>query len=293
MKTSQLRSLFIDYFAAKDHQVFSTDSLIPKDDPTLLFTGAGMNQFKPYFLGIKKDVKRAVSCQKCIRTADLENVGRTAYHHTFFEMLGNFSFGDYFKEEAIQYGWDFVTRELNLPSDHLWVSVYKDDQEAYDIWKKKIGIKEKRIKRFDAEDNFWPANAPKKGPNGPCGPCSEIYYGREAGKGVEIWNLVFTEFDRQEDGLLAPLPMKNIDTGMGLERLAAVMQGAESNFEIDLFQDLRSGMEKVIGVGLLKEASTRTINALLDHLRAVVFAVTDGVMPSNEGRGYVVRKLIR
>jgi len=293
MKTSQLRSLFIDYFAAKDHQVFSTDSLIPKDDPTLLFTGAGMNQFKPYFLGIKKDVKRAVSCQKCIRTADLENVGRTAYHHTFFEMLGNFSFGDYFKEEAIQYGWDFVTRELNLPSDHLWVSVYKDDQEAYDIWKKKIGIKEKRIKRFDAEDNFWPANAPKKGPNGPCGPCSEIYYGREAGKGVEIWNLVFTEFDRQEDGLLAPLPMKNIDTGLGLERLAAVMQGVESNFEIDLFQDLRSGMEKVIGAGLLKEASTRTINALLDHLRAVVFAVTDGVMPSNEGRGYVVRKLIR
>jgi len=293
MKTDALRNIFLDYFKAKDHRVIPSDSLIPGDDPTLLFTGAGMNQFKPYFLGIKKDMRRAASCQKCVRTADLERVGVTAYHHTFFEMLGNFSFGDYFKEGAIQMAWEFVTKELKLNREELWVSVYKDDSEAYDLWRRKIGIPEARIMRYDAEDNFWPSNAPTLGPNGPCGPCSEIYYGAEAGKGVEIWNLVFTEFDRQEGGILSPLPQKNIDTGMGLERLAAVIQKVESNFDIDIFKRLADSIELAAGAGIWRRAPRPAQNALLDHLRAVAFSVTDGIIPSNEGRGYVVRKLIR
>ena len=290
MKTDELRKKYLDFFKSKDHRVFSSDSLVPADDPSLLFTGAGMNQFKPYFLGQKKDVKRAVSCQKCLRTADLDRVGKTPYHHTFFEMLGNFSFGDYFKEEAIAWGWEFVTKELKLPPSKLWVSVYQEDDEAFNIWKTKIALPDSRIVRMGPEDNFWPANAPKDGPNGPCGPCSEIYVGEIPGKGVEIWNLVFTQFDRQSDGSLKNLPQRNIDTGMGLERTAAVLQGVESNFDTDNFQKIRAELKK-----LLKSGSKETAheNAVMDYVRAVVFSIADGALPSNEGRGYVIRKLIR
>ena len=293
MKTSKVRKLYLDYFKALDHKVFASDSLVPQNDPSVLFTGAGMNQFKAYFLGEKKDVKRAASCQKCIRTADLERVGETAYHHSFFEMLGNFSFGDYFKEEAIQYAWAFVTKELRLPKENLWVSVFENDDEAFGIWKKKIGIDEKRIVRFSAEDNFWPANAPTDGPNGPCGPCSEIYVGATPGKGVEIWNLVFTQYDRQSDGFLKPLPQKNIDTGMGLERLASVLQGVKSNFEIDLFTGIEQALAAKVGDIVKRPERLKAKNALLDHVRAVTFAIADGVTPSNEGRGYVIRKILR
>ncbi len=290
MKTSELRETYLDFFRSKAHKVFPSDSLVPYDDPSLLFTGAGMNQFKPYFLGIKKDVKRAASCQKCLRTGDLDRVGKTAYHHTFFEMLGNFSFGDYFKEQAIDWGWEFVTKVLKLPAAKLWVSVYEKDDEAFNIWKNKMGLPASRIVRMGPEDNFWPANAPKDGPNGPCGPCSEIYVGEIPGKGVEIWNLVFTQFDRQSDGSLVPLPQKNIDTGMGLERTACVLQGKESNFDNDMFSAIRAELWHLLKKGGEKPAHE---NAAMDHIRAVVFTVSEGVSPSNEGRGYVTRRLIR
>lgn len=290
MKTDTLRQRYLDFFKSKAHKLFPSDSLVPMDDASLLFTGAGMNQFKPYFLGLKKNVKRATSCQKCLRTADLERVGQTAYHHTFFEMLGNFSFGDYFKEEAIGWGWEFVTKELKLPKETLWVSVYEEDGEAFDLWHKKVGLPAEKIIRMDAVDNFWPSNAKTDGPNGPCGPCSEIYVGRVPGKGVEIWNLVFTQFDRQSNATLTPLPQKNIDTGMGLERTAAVLQGVESNFDIDTFAEIRKKLKKLLKPG----SNGRTHeNAVMDHLRAAVFAISDGVVPSNLGRGYVIRKLIR
>ncbi len=290
MTTDALRKLYLDYFSAKDHRVFPSDSLVPADDPSLLFTGAGMNQFKSYFLGLKKDLKRATSCQKCLRTADLDRVGKTAYHHSFFEMLGNFSFGDYFKEEAIVWGWEFATRALGLPKEDLWVSVYQDDDEAFELWRKKVGLPESRIVRMGAEDNFWPSNAPLDGPNGPCGPCSEIYVGQTPGKGVEIWNLVFTQYDRQGDGSLKNLPQRNIDTGMGLERAAAVIQRVESNFDIDTFAALRKELHT-----LLKKAGLERPheNAALDHIRAATFSIADGALPSNEGRGYVIRKIIR
>ncbi len=290
MKVSELRQAYLEFFRKRDHRVFPSDSLVPHDDPSLLFTGAGMNQFKPYFLGLKKDLKRATSCQKCLRTADLERVGKTDYHHSFFEMLGNFSFGDYFKKEAIVWGWEFVTKVLKIPESMLWVSVYQDDPDAPKIWKKEVGLPDSKIVRLGPDDNFWPANAPKDGPNGPCGPCSEIYVGETPGKGVEIWNLVFTQFDRQADGSLKPLPQTNIDTGMGLERAASVIQGVKSNFEIDTFMSFRSQLK-----GLLKKGSNETAheNAAMDHARAAVFAIADGALPSNEGRGYVVRKLVR
>ncbi|MCG3176115.1 MAG: Alanine--tRNA ligase [Candidatus Omnitrophica bacterium] len=290
MKTDELRKTYLQFFERKAHRLFPSDSLVPADDPSLLFTGAGMNQFKPYFLGLKKDVKRATSCQKCLRTADLDRVGKTNYHHSFFEMLGNFSFGDYFKEGAIEMGWEFVTRELGLPKDKLWVSVYEEDQEAFDIWKKKMGVPEARIVRMGAEDNFWPSNAPKDGPNGPCGPCSEIYVGEVPGKGVEIWNLVFTGYNRQSDGSLPPLPQPNIDTGMGLERCAAVIQGVESNFDTDNFVRLRAELHRLLKTPGKERARE---NAVLDHIRAAVFSIADGALPSNEGRGYVIRKIIR
>ena len=307
MTTDALRKLYLDYFKAKDHRVFPSDSLVPADDPSLLFTGAGMNQFKPYFLGLKKDVKRAASCQKCLRTADLDRVGKTATHHSFFEMLGNFSFGDYFKEEAIVWGWEFVTRSLGLSKENLWVSVYQEDDEAFELWKKKIGLSESRMVRMGAEDNFWPSPATNRGgslpvrqagasggnvagPNGPCGPCSEIYVGKTPGKGVEIWNLVFTQYDRQSDGSLKDLPQRNIDTGMGLERTAAVIQDVESNFDIDTFAALR----KEVHLLLKKEGLDRSHeNAVMDHIRAVTFSIADGALPSNDGRGYVIRKIIR
>ncbi len=290
MNTKELRQAYLDFFASKGHKRFSSDSLVPVGDASLLFTGAGMNQFKAYFLGQKKDVKRATSCQKCLRTADLDRVGKTAYHHTFFEMLGNFSFGDYFKEEAIAYGWEFVTKVLGISEDDLWVSVYEEDDEAFNIWNQKIGLPANKIVRMGAVDNFWPSNAKIDGPNGPCGPCSEIYVGRVPCKGVEIWNLVFTQFDRQSDGSLKPLPQKNIDTGMGLERTAAVLQGVESNFDIDLFQHIRAGLKELLKKGMHE---TRHENAVMDHARAVIFSIADGANPSNEGRGYVIRKLIR
>jgi len=290
MTVSELRQAYLEFFRKRDHRVFPSDSLIPHDDPSLLFTGAGMNQFKPYFLGLKKDLKRATSCQKCLRTADLERVGKTDYHHSFFEMLGNFSFGDYFKKEAIVWGWEFVTKVLKIPENRLWVSVYENDPDAPQIWKKEVGLPDSKIVRLGPDDNFWPANAPKDGPNGPCGPCSEIYVGEVPGKGVEIWNLVFTQFDRQSDGSLKPLPQTNIDTGMGLERAASVIQGVKSNFEIDTFREFRKELKT-----LLKNGSNETAheNAVMDHARAAVFSIADGALPSNEGRGYVVRKLVR
>lgn len=299
MTVAELRQAYLEFFRARGHRVFPSDSLIPHDDPSLLFTGAGMNQFKPYFLGFKKDLKRAASCQKCLRTADLERVGKTGYHHSFFEMLGNFSFGDYFKKEAIVWGWEFVTKILKLDEKKLWVSVYGEDDQARGLWKKEIGLPDAKIVSFGADDNFWPANAPKDGPNGPCGPCSEIYVGETPGKGVEIWNLVFTQFDRQDGGGLAPLPQKNIDTGMGLERTASVLQGVKSNFDIDLFQEFRKELRTLFhgsasaGRPCNESEARAHENAVMDHARAAVFCVADGASPSNEGRGYVVRKLIR
>ncbi|MDP3730562.1 MAG: alanine--tRNA ligase [Candidatus Omnitrophota bacterium] len=307
MKADAIRQAYLDFFKSKNHEIIASDSLVPKDDPTLLFTGAGMNQFKEKFLGRNITYKRAVSSQKCLRTGDIENVGRTPRHHTFFEMLGNFSFGDYFKKEAILWAWEFFTKTLKIDPAKLWASVYKDDGEAYDIWKDVVKIPRDRIVRFGEKDNFWPSEAPSKGPNGPCGPCSEIFYdhGKDVGCGkpdctpecdcgrfVEIWNLVFTQFDRQPDGNLKPLPSKNIDTGMGLERIAAVMQGVKTNFEIDIFRPIVEAINKETERQRDKE-TTSNINAIADHIRAVTFCIADGVMPSNEERGYVVRKLIR
>ena len=306
MKTDDIRRSFLDFFKSKGHTIVPSDSLVPKDDPTLLFTGAGMNQFKEKFLGRNITYRRATSSQKCLRTGDLENVGKTPGHHTFFEMLGNFSFGDYFKKEAILWAWEYFTKILKIDPERLWASVYKDDDEAYKVWKNVIRLPEKKIMKFGEKDNFWPSEAPTKGPNGPCGPCSEIFYdyGKDVGckkpgcmpecdcgRFVEVWNMVFTQFDRQPDGKLKPLPAKNIDTGMGLERLASVMQGVKTNFEIDIFAPLVSEIEKIAGH---KMQDTRAqVNAIADHIRAVTFCIAGGVMPSNEERGYVVRKLIR
>ncbi|HXV28498.1 MAG TPA: alanine--tRNA ligase [bacterium] len=306
LTTDDIRDLFLHYFKGKGHSLIASDSLIPQNDPTLLFTGAGMNQFKDYFLGLKKDLKRAASSQKCLRTGDLDQVGKTPYHHSFFEMLGNFSFGDYFKEEAILWAWEFLTEKLRIPKERLRVSVHESDEEAYGIWRDRIKIREDWIYKLGDDTNFWPANAPKDGPNGPCGPCSEIYFDQgedpnnphpcsiehDCGRFAEIWNLVFTQFDRQDGGKLAPLASKNIDTGMGLERLACVLQGKKTNFEIDIFQPVIEAVAKALGVPV-EEVSKATFYTIADHLRAVVFAIHDGVIPSNEGRGYVVRKLIR
>ena len=311
MKTDDIRQAFLEFFKSKGHKIVQSDLLVPRDDPTLLFTGAGMNQFKEKFLGWNVTYKRAASSQKCLRTGDLENVGGTSGHHTFFEMLGNFSFGDYFKKEAILWAWEFLTYNLRLKGENLWVSVYKDDDEAYDIWKDVIKVPKEKIIKFGEKENFWPSEAPTKGPCGPCGPCSELFYdyGKDAGcknqtcapacdcgRFVEIWNLVFTQFDRQADSSLKPLPSKNIDTGMGLERLASVMQGVKTNFEIDIFKPLVGEIQKMarLTTGRSGQAWQGTsANAIADHIRAVTFAVSDGVMPSNEERGYVVRKLIR
>ncbi|HOE69197.1 MAG: Alanine--tRNA ligase [Candidatus Omnitrophica bacterium ADurb.Bin314] len=297
-----IRKAYLDFFASRGHTVTPSDSLVPQNDPSLLFTGAGMNQFKEYFLGVKKDLKRAVSSQKCLRTGDLDEVGRTPYHHSFFEMLGNFSFGDYFKKEAIIWAWEFLTTILSIPKERLRITVHENDQEACDLWRKEIGLPEEWIYKCGDKSNFWPANAPKDGPNGPCGPCSEIYYDLnpsitgtpvdDSGKYAEIWNLVFTQYDRQEGGKLVPLKARNIDTGMGLERLACVLQGKSSNFEIDLFQPIHEAILKSLGIAA-RNAANKPLYCIADHLRAVVFSISDGAVPSNEGRGYVVRKLIR
>ncbi|MDD4955644.1 MAG: alanine--tRNA ligase [Candidatus Omnitrophica bacterium] len=306
MLTNELRKKYLEFFRKKNHKIFPSDSLIP-DDPSVLFTSAGMNQFKAYFLGEKKDVKRATSAQKCLRTGDIEEVGRTAYHHTFFEMLGNFSFGDYFKKEAIEFAWEFITKELNLKKEILWVSVYNDDEEAYGIWKNQIQIDEKKIVRLGEDKNFWPASAPSKGPDGPCGPCSEIFFDNgkhvgcqkpncspacDCGRFVEFWNLVFTQFNRAGENKLEPLPQKNIDTGMGLERMASILQGKSSNFEIDILQPAVNSVVERLKVDLNPKTKS-LINAIVDHSRAATFSIADGVYPSNEDRGYVVRKIIR
>jgi alanyl-tRNA synthetase len=296
----------LDFFKAKKHKIVESDSLVPKDDPTVLFTPAGMNQFKQQFLGHLSGFTRAATAQRCLRTDDLDKVGKTHQHHTFFEMLGNFSFGDYFKEEAIAYAWEFLREELKIAKERLWVSIYKDDDDAYRIWKDKINVPENKIIKLGDKENFWPAEAKVKGPNGPCGPCSEIFFDQgntvgcrrpacdpscSCGRFVEVWNLVFTQFNRKEGGILEPLPKKNIDTGMGLERLAAVMQGVYTNFETDLFKPI---IEEITSNIRSPVSNARElICAIADHIRAILFAIYDGALPSNEARGYVARKLIR
>ncbi len=304
MDSNEIREKFLAFFKDKGHTIVESDLLVPRDDPTLLFTGAGMNQFKEQFMGKNITYKRAVSSQKCLRTGDLENVGKTPRHHTFFEMLGNFSFGDYFKKEAIAWAWEFMTKAMSVAPERLWISVYKDDEESYDIWLNDIKVHTDRIVKLGPKDNFWPGDAPAKGPNGPCGPCSEIFYdwGKDVGCGnegcgpecdcgrfVEVWNLVFTEFERKPDGNLEPLPNKNIDTGMGLERMVSVMQDVRTNFDTDLFLPIREAIKKE----LTRDLGFSDICLIADHIRSAVFTITDGVSPSNEKQGYVVRKLIR
>ncbi|MFH1062379.1 MAG: alanine--tRNA ligase [Candidatus Omnitrophota bacterium] len=311
MTSNQVRQKFLDFFKSKGHKIISSDTLVPQNDPSVLFTSAGMNQFKQQFMGNITDFRRAASSQKCMRTADLVNVGISPTHHTFFEMLGNFSFGDYFKPEAILWAWEFITQELNLPKDKIWVSVHNSDNEAYAIWLNQVKIDKNKIVKLGDKDNFWPANAPKDGPNGPCGPCSEIFYdwGEEFGckdpacspacdckRFSEIWNLVFTQFDRQSDGSLIALPSKNIDTGMGLERITSVVQNARENYSTDLFAPIIAAiLELLKRKNIVPDAQWRDTKAkaVADHIRAACFAIADGVVPSNETRGYVIRKLIR
>jgi alanyl-tRNA synthetase len=308
MKTDEIRRRFLDYFRGLGHRIVPPDSLVPAADPSLLFTGAGMNQFKDEFYGRgDRSLKRAATCQKCLRTGDIERVGKTASHHTFFEMLGNFSFGDYFKREAIEWGWQFVRQELGVPEDDLVATIYEEDQEAAGIWRDVIGLPEGKVHRFGEGENFWPEHARTQGPNGPCGPCSEIHYDTHKGCGkptcdpscgcgrfVELYNLVFQQYDRQEDGTLAPLPMCNIDTGMGLERMARVMQGVESNFDIDIFVPVMDAVKEVCGFSPdPDDPRIQHMRRIADHARAVIFCIADAVMPSNEERGYVVRRLLR
>ncbi len=302
--STELRELFLDYFRRQGHAVVASSTLVPGNDPTLLFTNAGMVQFKDLFLGKEqRSYSRAVTSQRCVRAGgkhnDLENVGYTARHHTFFEMLGNFSFGDYFKRDAIRFAWQFITEELRVPKDRLWVTVFETDDEAFDLWRSEAGVAADRITRMGAKSNFW-----AMGDTGPCGPCTEIFYDHGADipggppgspdedgdRFVEIWNLVFMQYERSEDGTLTPLPKPSVDTGMGLERIAAVMQGVHSNYDIDLFRHLIAVAAKATGATDLSSPSLRVI---ADHIRACTFLVVDGVLPSNEGRGYVLRRIIR
>ena len=304
LSTSEVRDLFLQFFNKNGHEIVKSSPLVPGNDATLLFTNAGMVQFKDLFLGTeKRSYNRATTSQRCVRAGgkhnDLENVGYTARHHTFFEMLGNFSFGDYFKEDAIQFAWKFLTEELGLPSDKLWITVFEEDDEAYDLWAKKVGVPEERIARIGAKDNFW-----QMGDTGPCGPCSEIFYdhGPEVFGGppgtpdedgdryIEIWNLVFMQYDRAADGTLTPLPKPSVDTGMGLERIVAVLQHVHSNYEIDLFASLLKDVQSVTGA---KDKDNASLKVVADHIRSCAFMIVDGVMPSNEGRGYVLRRIIR
>ncbi|ELQ6264136.1 alanine--tRNA ligase [Cronobacter malonaticus] len=311
--TAEIRQAFLDFFHSKGHQVVASSSLVPNNDPTLLFTNAGMNQFKDVFLGLdKRNYSRATTAQRCVRAGgkhnDLENVGYTARHHTFFEMLGNFSFGDYFKHDAIQYAWELLTgaQWFNLPKDRLWVTVYETDDEAYEIWEKEVGIPRERIIRIGdnkgapyASDNFW-----QMGDTGPCGPCTEIFYDHgdhiwggppgspeeDGDRYIEIWNIVFMQFNRQADGTMEPLPKPSVDTGMGLERIAAVLQHVNSNYEIDLFQKLIKAVANVTGA---TDLSNKSLRVIADHIRSCAFLIADGVIPSNENRGYVLRRIIR
>jgi len=295
MTTDDLRDAFLDFFASKGCVKKPSDVLVPHGDATVLFTPAGMNQFKREFMGLgDPSFLRAVTCQKCIRTGDIENVGKTPRHMTFFEMLGNFSFGDYFKTEAIHWAWEFLTKTLKIEPGRLTVTVFLDDDEAYDIWHKEIGLAPDRITRMGEDDNFWPAGAPTHGPNGVCGPCSEIFYHGDGIEEVEIWNLVFTQFNRVGPGQLEPLPKKNIDTGMGLERIAAAMQGVRSNFEIDIFKPLVAAASESIGVPYDRDSADGVrIRRIADHARALTFCLHENVKPSAEKQGYVVRRLLR
>ena len=302
--SNELRQAFLDYFRDRGHEVVASSSLVPGNDPTLLFTNSGMVQFKDVFLGADpRSYSRAVTSQRCVRAGgkhnDLENVGYTARHHTFFEMLGNFSFGDYFKREAIAFAWEFLTREMGLPRDRMWITVFRDDDEAADIWRGDIGIDSSRIVRCDEKDNFW-----QMGDVGPCGPCSEVFYdhGPEVAGGppgspdedgdryVEIWNLVFMQFNRDANGNLSRLPKPSVDTGMGLERAAAVLQGVHGNYEIDLFENLIGRAAELTGA---EDPGDKSLRVIADHIRSCAFLVVDGVLPSNEGRGYVLRRIIR
>ncbi|EGT0639143.1 alanine--tRNA ligase [Citrobacter werkmanii] len=311
--TAEIRQAFLDFFHSKGHQVVASSSLVPNNDPTLLFTNAGMNQFKDVFLGLdKRNYSRATTSQRCVRAGgkhnDLENVGYTARHHTFFEMLGNFSFGDYFKHDAIQFAWELLTGEnwFALPKERLWVTVYETDDEAYEIWEKEVGIPRERIIRIGdnkgaayASDNFW-----QMGDTGPCGPCTEIFYDHgdhiwggppgsaeeDGDRYIEIWNIVFMQFNRQADGTMEPLPKPSVDTGMGLERIAAVLQHVNSNYEIDLFRSLIESVAKVTGA---TDLSNKSLRVIADHIRSCAFLIADGVVPSNENRGYVLRRIIR
>ena len=311
--TAEIRQAFLDFFHSKGHQVVASSSLVPNNDPTLLFTNAGMNQFKDVFLGLdKRNYSRATTSQRCVRAGgkhnDLENVGYTARHHTFFEMLGNFSFGDYFKHDAIQYAWELLTGDnwFKLPKERLWVTVYETDDEAFEIWEKEVGIPRERIIRIGdnkgaayASDNFW-----QMGDTGPCGPCTEIFYDHgdhiwggppgspeeDGDRYIEIWNIVFMQFNRQADGTMEPLPKPSVDTGMGLERVAAVLQHVNSNYEIDLFSTLINDVAKVTGA---TDLSSKSLRVIADHIRSCAFLIADGVTPSNENRGYVLRRIIR
>ena len=304
MTSNELRQAFLEFFKERGHEIVPSSPLVPGNDPTLLFTNAGMVQFKDVFLGEdKRKYNRAVTSQRCVRAGgkhnDLENVGYTARHHTFFEMLGNFSFGDYFKEDAIKYAWAFLTEKLGLPAEKLWVTVYEEDDEAADFWLKTMKVDPDRFSRMGAKDNFW-----AMGDTGPCGPCSEIFYDHGADvpggppgspdedgdRYVEIWNLVFMQFDRSADGKMEPLPKPSVDTGMGLERTAAVMQGVHTNYDIDLFANLIDATAKVLSV---KKDGSSSLNVIVDHIRACSFLIVDGVLPGNEGRGYVLRRIIR
>ncbi|WP_265439256.1 alanine--tRNA ligase [Cedecea davisae] len=311
--TAEIRQAFLDFFQSKGHQVVASSSLVPNNDPTLLFTNAGMNQFKDVFLGLdKRNYSRATTSQRCVRAGgkhnDLENVGYTARHHTFFEMLGNFSFGDYFKHDAINFAWELLTGEnwFNLPKDRLWVTVYETDDEAYEIWEKEVGVPRERIIRIGdnkgaayASDNFW-----QMGDTGPCGPCTEIFFDHgdhiwggppgspeeDGDRYIEIWNIVFMQFNRQVDGTMLPLPKPSVDTGMGLERIAAVLQHVNSNYDIDLFKTLIESVAKVTGA---TDLSNKSLRVIADHIRSCAFLIADGVTPSNENRGYVLRRIIR
>jgi alanyl-tRNA synthetase len=302
--STELRQAFLKFFRERGHEIVPSSSLVPAHDPTLLFVNAGMVQFKDVFLGKEhRPYSRAASSQRCVRAGgkhnDLENVGYTARHHTFFEMLGNFSFGDYFKREAIEYAWAFLTEVMKLPRERLWVTVFEEDDEAADVWLKGIGVDPGRFRRIGAHDNFW-----SMGDVGPCGPCTEIFYdhgpgvaggppgspGADGDRYVEIWNLVFMQYDRAADGTLAPLPRPSVDTGMGLERLAAVMQGVHSNYDIDLFRNLIRDAAEIAGT---KDLASNSLRVIADHIRSSAFLIVDGVLPSNEGRGYVVRRIIR
>lgn len=312
MSTDEVRRAYLSFFESKGHQIVDSSSLVPTNDPTLLFTNAGMNQFKDCFLGLEKRAyTRATTAQRCVRAGgkhnDLENVGFTARHHTFFEMLGNFSFGDYFKEDAIQYAWEFLTEVLQLPKERLLVTVYQTDDEAFDIWHQKVGIPQDRIIRIGDKpggkayesDNFW-----QMGDTGPCGPCTEIFYDHgehilggppgsaeeDGDRFIEIWNVVFMQFNRHADGKMEPLPKPSVDTGMGIERISAIVQGVHSNYEIDVFQTLIKAAAEVIGY---QDLTNQSLRVLADHIRSCAFLIVDGVMPSNEGRGYVLRRIIR